>query len=377
MHALITNSVPLNGGDEALLRALVAGLRGRFGDECRVTTLCKNVRTCRESLPDLELAADLEFAESEAEREGSLELYRQADVVLSAPGGFFHDHYPIEARLRGLEVALELGKPVFLAAQSVGPFWKAESVARVREVFNRVTRLCVRDELSKQHLLAAGVAPERIEVTADAAFLWRELAPELYRAKTGAAQHIGLCIRPWPLKDAASIGATVEKAAALARHLLGEPERRITLISTCQGVRGYWDDSELSRAVVARLGAEWAGRCVVDDLRRGPRELIAKLGELDAYVAMRLHGCLLAMLGGTAALGLAYEPKTPEIFGQLGLGRHQIPFEAEAGAWISATDAFLADLPAVRAALPGALDRLGARAGWTLNEVERCLSQPA
>src|SRR5947209_17363785 len=91
---LITNCVPLNGGDEALLRAAIEGLTRRF-PESSVGVLCKNVALCRRYLPDLELAADLEFCESPDERQAVLEMYRAADMVISAPGGFFHDHYAI------------------------------------------------------------------------------------------------------------------------------------------------------------------------------------------------------------------------------------------------------------------------------------------
>src|ERR1700751_4622155 len=93
MKFLITNSVPLNGGDEALLRALVAALVCRWPNS-EVTVLCKDLPLCRKQLPDLHLASDLEFADTEESRRNTLECYRAADIVLSAPGGFLHDHYP-------------------------------------------------------------------------------------------------------------------------------------------------------------------------------------------------------------------------------------------------------------------------------------------
>src|SRR4051812_43177023 len=102
---LITNCVPLNGGDEALLRATIEGLSRRIPG-CSVGVLCKSVALCRKYLPDLELASDLEFCESAEERHAVLDMYRSADLVISAPGGFFHDHYAIDARLDGLETAI-------------------------------------------------------------------------------------------------------------------------------------------------------------------------------------------------------------------------------------------------------------------------------
>jgi colanic acid/amylovoran biosynthesis protein len=372
---LITNCVPLNGGDEALLRAAVESLHRRFPG-ASFTVLCKNLPLCRQYLPDLNLAADLEFCETPDERAATLSAYHDADIVLSAPGGFFHDHYAIEARLVGLEAALNLGKPVILFGQSIGPFWKPDSISRIREVFNRLDRICVRDQISLDHLRACGVDSARVSLTADVAFLWRDLAPDLFTPKSTPIRNIGICIRAWPLKDQVSIAQTVQKTVALCAHLLQDPSCALTLISTCQGIPGYWDDSKLSREVVASLPREFAARCHVDDIRRPPRELIRALGSLDAFIGMRLHGCLLAMLAGTPAMGLAYEPKTPEIFTQMGLENYQLPFSASARDWIAKADDFLKSAQPIRAALPTKLDERARQANINIEEVARCLSRP-
>src|SRR3954453_797720 len=99
---LITNSVPLNGGDEALLMAVIEALRQKWPSSS-ATVLCRNLELCREHLPGLALASDLEFAASREEWEEGVASYRGADVVISAPGGFLHDYYGIQDRLSGLE----------------------------------------------------------------------------------------------------------------------------------------------------------------------------------------------------------------------------------------------------------------------------------
>ena len=357
MNILITNAVPLNGGDEALLRATVESLQARW-PQCRITTLCKNVGLTRRQLPDLSFASDLEFATDIAELQHTAELYRAADMVLSAAGGIFHDHYPVEDRLRGLEFALDLGKPVVLIAQSIGPFWKPASLKRVPEVFNRLPAICVRDAQSRAHLLGCGVAAEKIHDTADAAFLWHRLAPELFRPKTSPVQTIGLCFRVWPLGDTVRVQETIAKAQQLCRHLLAAPERKLVFISTCQGIAGYVDDSELSLQIVDGLPAELKARCEVDRARHAPRDFMKKLAECDAFIGMRLHGCIQAMLAGTPAMGLGYEHKTAEIFRQLGFGDFQTHFDGTIEDWLGCAEKFFARLPEIRAELPAALGRV-------------------
>lgn len=374
MKFLITNSVPLNGGDEALLRALIIALTRRW-PESTVTVLCRDLDRCREQLPDLDLGSDLEFADSPDTRTKSLESYRTADVVISAPGGFLHDHYSIEDRLRGFEVALELSKPVVLLAQSIGPFWKPKSIKRVREVLNRVSAICLRDDISKEYLVNCGVDSSRIRITADAAFLWRRIAGELFKPATNdEARVVGLSFRVWPLNDRVALRRTVAKAKLLCEHLLSDGEKRLLFVSTCQGVSGYVDDSQVAMQVRDQLPRSLQDRCEIDSLRYGPTELMQALGRCDAFIGMRLHGSILAMLAGVPAMGLGYEDKTEQIFRQMGLEGYQLRFEADAASWINIADRFLANISGIRERLAQALDERCAAAERNLEAVEEQVS---
>jgi colanic acid/amylovoran biosynthesis protein len=377
MNFLITNSVPLNGGDEALLRALVSGLFGRWPD-CQVTVLCKDVELSKKQLPDLHLASDLEFANSEESRKNTLECYRAADVVLSAPGGFLHDHYSIEERLQGFELALQLSKPLILVGQSIGPFWKRKSIKRVRQVLNRVSCVCVRDQISSRYLARCGVDSSRIRITADLAFLWRRIAPELFNPKSESKiRIIGLSLRVWPLGDQVVQQQTIAKAEQLCRHILSDGDKRILFLSTCQGVPGYVDDSHIALQVRDRLPENLRSRCDIDRARYGPVQLMQALGQCDAFIGMRLHACILAMLAGVPAMGLGYEDKTQEIFRQMGLESYQIPFTSDGPNWIGKTRHFLANLSGIRDQLAKALDERCAAAEANIAAIEEQLGNTA
>jgi polysaccharide pyruvyl transferase WcaK-like protein len=372
MNILISNAVPLNGGDEALLRALVESLKARW-PQSSITVLCKDLDLALPRLPDLPLASDLEFASDTLLRQ-TRELYRQADIVVSAPGGFLHDFYPIEDRLRGFEVALALGKPLLLLGQSVGPFWKGQSLRRIPEVLNRAAAICIRDQTSREHLLQAGVNPARIRFTGDAAFLWRRLAPELFQPKDGLIKKVALSFRAWPPGDTVAVEQTIAKAERLCRFLLDRLEGELVFLSTCQGIPGYVDDSEIAVRIVERLPRELRDCCQIHRGRLDPRALIRAFGACDAFIGMRLHGCLLAMLGGTPAMGLGYEQKTHDIFQQLELESCQVAFTESAETWLACAKSFLAEVPALRSRLPDLLDQACRRAELNLEAVEECLS---
>jgi len=364
MNLLITNAVPLNGGDEALLRATIESLIQNH-PHCSITTLCKDVDTVRQRLTDLQFESDLEFA-SEAGLEQVARQYHTADLVLSAPGGFLHDFYSIEPRLRGLEFALALGKPVVLLGQSIGPFWKPESLRRIPQVLNRVARICVRDAVSRQELLKVGVQSDKIQETADMAFLWRRLAPDLFQSRARPVRRIGVCFRTWPPGDAQAETRMLSKAVTLCHALLQPPDRELVFLSTCQGIAGYVDDSVLATRIAARLPAELQPRCRIIRERLGPTALIKNFAGCDAFVGMRLHGCILSMLGGTPAMGLGYENKTREIFSQLGLQPFQVHFESDVSEWLACAEHFLTQVDVIRSGLLARLEQACRRAELNL-----------
>ena len=404
---LITNSVPLNGGDEALLRATIEGLMRRW-PRSSIRVLCSDVELCRKQLSDLSLYPDLEqitaaqtfgrhlvnalhrrfclrnsitrwlshsvdWITAKSTRREVLNLYRGCDLVISSPGGFFHDYYPIGDRLRGLDTALHWGKPVILLAQSIGPFWKRRSLKQVKNVFNRVSRICVRDSFSRKHLIGCGVDPNRIQETSDIAFLWRDLVPELFSKKSGPVKSIVLCFRKWPINDVVGTAKIVEKAAKLCEFLLADPSREIHFISSCQGLPGYVDDSELALAVLESLSPRLGSRCKIDRRRYTPRELIEVLGRHSMTVSMRLHVCILAMLGGAPAVGLGYEDKTAGIFGQLGLEAYQVGFQSDFCEWAACVTRLVEDLDLVRSRLPRLLEDGCSRARSNLDVVAELL----
>jgi colanic acid/amylovoran biosynthesis protein len=368
---LITDSVPLNGGDEAMLRALVESIHARW-PEVSITILCKDIERCRTVLPDLEFASDLAFIapRDHATYARIRSLYEAADLVISSPGGFLNDYYEIEGRLRGIELAHEAGTPVVLFGQSIGPIWKDRSRDQLSKVLNRCRTICVRDALSLQTLRDCGIEEDRIRRSTDVAFLWRHLAPEPFRNghEHGApARLIGLSLRLWPLHDPGMHEHIVDSAAKLVTSLLeADPKRRVNFLSTCQGTEGYKDDSLVAIRVLERLDQLLRDRCSIDRARHSTRELIRRLGRHDAFIGMRLHACLLAMLGGCPAFGLGYETKTREIFTDLGFASNQIDFEADSTQWIMRTAEFLDHLDQARLALPGALDRAAARVDKSL-----------
>jgi colanic acid/amylovoran biosynthesis protein len=368
-RVLITDAVPLNGGDEALLVGLLRTLSARW-PSAEFTVLCRRPDASRRILPGIHIEPAIE---RESDIAGAEPFYRDADLVISTPGGFLHEHYDVRTALRGFQLALDLNKPLVLFAQSIGPFTNSDTRCVIGGILRQAALVASRDSLSVQHLAESGVTGDRVIRVPDAAFLWRRLAPSLYVARSTPPRRAALCMRRWPHSDREGYKETVRKARRLVEHLHSRGLEEFLFISTCQGIEGYVDDSELAMRIVEGLPPALRERSVVNRERHHPEEMIRLLSQCDVMCSMRLHGCLLAMLGGTPAMGLAYESKTPEIFRQLGLKKYQVPFTSYATRWCECASGLLNDLDAVRETLPATLDRMSAGAYRAIDQLDAFL----
>ena len=301
--------------------------------------------------------------------------YHRADVVVSSPGGFLHEHYRVDARIAGFRFAHEVGTPLVLAAQSIGPFADPAKAAIVGDALSAAAGICVRDDDSVRYLADMGVNGHHVHRVLDAAFLLASAGLLDGVAGRREPDRVAVSLRTWPA--ASSGGDIVEKGASLARHLLTESARRLLFISTCQGVPGYVDDSEVALRVVAELPDDLASRCEVDRRRYSVPGLVRRLAQCDAYIGMRLHGAILAMLGGTPAAGLGYERKTAHVFADLGLDEFQIDSAAPVEQWLELADRLLADRERVRAVLPGILRDAEVRAARTIDVIDNAVEASA
>jgi colanic acid/amylovoran biosynthesis protein len=117
------------------------------------------------------------------------------------------------------------------------------------------------------------------------------------------------------------MNAYFDAVAALVSDIVTRHGAEVTFISTCQGAGDYWtDDSVTAAAVVDGLDARLRKAVRIDRDFHTPWQLMSVLGRFDAVVATRLHVAILALLMGVPVLPIAYEFKTSELFGKLGLG---------------------------------------------------------
>lgn len=392
---LITNCVALNGGDAAILYAVIDRLRAALGPNLEITVVDDQPEDVRRRYPQLHTTPRLDttirrgpavpilgrlVTEIErgrvlagawcmgrglswlsrlwlsADQRSALEVFRQSTAVVSTGGTYLVERYPIAGRLLELETAIAMDRPLLLFTQSLGPFTDPRHRRVVRKVASRARLVLLRDERSRQELTALGVPDEHLHVVADAAFA----LSAGNGSRSGERLRVAVSVRSWPYGDG-DVAAMNERyrsaIAALAEGLVRDRNADVTFISTCQGAPEYWtDDSSVAATIADRVDTALRHSVHVDRGFHAPQDLLDTLGSFDVVVATRMHMAILALVAGVPVFPIAYEPKTRELFERLQMGEWVRDFEELSAARLpDDVGRFIDELPALSTPLQAAV----------------------
>lgn len=395
MKIVVTNAVMCNGGDAAILLAMLKLLRSAFGEQTQFVIFDSQPEIAGRQYPELDFR-ELWYAHAtrragrrlrklrrafhlarvrlatylrkrgwramsglllgQAERR-ALDDYCTADLVVSTGGTYLVEHYPLRPRLFEFELALALGKPLILFTQSLGPFRMPGNALALGAVLSRAAGVLVRDTASRRHLLELRLPEEKIRHAADAAFALDAKPP--IQKESGKPLRVAISVREWAyftgVDRKLGMKRFLEAVSSLTRYLIERHGAEVTFLSTCQGIPEYnYDDSEVATAITATLPEPARTRVTVNREFHRPEELIQLAQGFDLFVATRMHMAILSLVAGTPVLPIAYEFKTTELFVRLGFGEWvQVIESLSAEGLIKCADAFVKALPAIRESLRG------------------------
>lgn len=292
-----------NLGDEALIEALVHGLRREIPDAV-LDVLSNDPPGTREWLG----------VEATPRRPVSA-LWRSvasSDVVVIGPGGIFQDvtsvrsvaYYALCA-----ERAHRAGKKVIFLGQGIGPLDSRLGRWLFRRAARRADRICLRDpeSLALLHTLCPGKAADLgadlgLLLEADPDVDGSQVLAEIGVARGAAC--VGICPRPW--RSAVDL---VEFFGRIG-HLIAQTGRTVVLLPF-----GGRDEEAMSRAIADRH----TGELVVLPFGRKPREMLSVITRLDGLLGMRLHSLIAAAVCGIPFAGISYDPKVDIFLRELGM----------------------------------------------------------
>lgn len=344
---LIINAVPVNNGDAALVLALYGAMKER-GLEVAIAT--HRYELVQNYYPKVNLVKDLlDYPIIKKSRFLKyllipflilfLKQYREADTIVGAPGGYVNSYYGIFDKLYVLFICKLLGKKTAIYSQSIGPL-NAKDAKRFSFFTRYIDLLYVRDQISYDIATGNSVGGERIRLTEDAAFL---LTPDFSGTKNG--KKVAVSVRDWAFDN-----RDRERYYSLIAELVKICARKgyaVEFISTCQGVPGYVDDSQVADKIVRTHldGIDDVtilhGRFTLDEFR-------SKLREYDFVIGTRLHMCILSMLNGIPAFNISYEIKGKECYAYLGLSEISVDYNDEQEKAVEAFEYLVSNMDMLR-----------------------------
>lgn len=330
-----------NTGDEAILSALVEGLRQRVPSARLLVTSGDPGQTRqRYGVEALPWRDPLSLSEG----------VRRSDLVVIGGGGLFQDYGGIEAgtlltpRHGGVTfyagpaiLAALAYKPVALYGLGFGPLSSPEARRIVRAVAGAATRLSVRDAASRALLGQIGVAESTISVTADPAFLLacEHVRPEDILIGMGLepkAPIVGVALRPWS-RGAEPAAWEPAVAAALDRFV----ERTGGTLLFVPFEKSPWtDDDDFALASRLRRRLSHPDRAAVLSGLLAPRDTASLLAGCDLVLGMRFHAAVFALTGGTPPVAIAYDPKVEALMTRAGLSDFVEPVDGLSAASLAA-----------------------------------------
>ena len=377
---VIINTVPINGGDEALLIATTAGLRINFNNPS-ITVLCNNPILTQKFIVNEDFDWDWEYAYKGLDKSENIlifsvklkirevlkkifnisyhsslsrflasgrekrvyEILSDSDLVLLGAGGYIHDFYGYEKRLKTLEFIRDvLKKPYYFFSQSIGPFWNEEHYNHLRIAFNGAKKIILREDYSLNHLKSIGFHCDNVVVSNDIAFnLYSKHAKEVNLKRS--LKKVAINFREWEFEIESK--DNLVKARMLCENLI-KKGYELTFVSTCQGVIGYRDDSKFAKKIVDLLNEKDKKNCVILNEKYAIKDFLEILSSQDAYIGMRLHGAILSLIAGIPALNIAYEDKTLGVYKSLGLTDYCFSYKENVDTWIDKVDNFIKDYSA-------------------------------
>jgi len=245
------------------------------------------------------------------------------DAVIHVGGSFFVDLYGVR-QFDAVMASHWIGKPVYLAGHSMGPF----EIPRVKKFaaacVPAVDRVWLREHTSLEMLQSLGVSLDNVVAGADTAWLM----PDAQVSSVADAELDGVTdpllavtvrrLAPFDKRLGVSQAEYETRLAVLLNQQI-ESGHHVVGVSMCTGLGGYQNDDRLVACSVRRR-LRYPERMTVLMHEYNDLQVGAVLQRSVMLIGTRLHSVILALRYGTPAVALFYEHKSEGVLKQLGLG---------------------------------------------------------
>ena len=294
-----------NGGDEAMLAAMLEVLREEVSD-LQVTVISLNPEYTRlrhkvdaVPMPDI-------FS--------IIKKIRAADLLISGGGSLLQNVTSGRSLYYYLAIiffALILRRPVMLYAQGIGPIRGTLAHKLMNLIVNRVDLITVRDRGSLEELARLKITRPKIFCTADPVLAIKPVPLEIgeeilshHALKKSDGKFIGVAIRHWM-----GWGRFQTEIAAALDKIIEETGAKIIFIPM------KFPEDIRSAVMTAELMKE---KCLVFEEEFSTQEILSLVGCMDLLIGVRLHALIFAGVMNVPLLGISYDPKIERFLDSIG-----------------------------------------------------------
>lgn len=260
--------------------------------------------------------------------------YEWADVVVSCGGGFLLSHgfsVALMQHLVQIKTAFDYGKPVVIYAQSIGPFYNKYMQTLAKKVLDKVSKIYIRESVSKNWLEKIGCENRNIELVPDSAFsMYLEGSSRIEDLLENVKQKhngpiVGMTVRDWNFPEVTDTefhrNKYIESVRAAIKHMSEKYNAKVLLMPQVLGPNPFNDDRIISREVLKTINPESAELL---DYDFHPRELKYLYSKMDMFVGTRMHSNIFALSTSVPTVAINYEHKTKGIMELLNLNDYVV-----------------------------------------------------
>lgn len=294
-----------NAGDEAILAAIVQGLKREIPDV--------DIIVLSESPSDTVREHNVK-SHDRKDYPGIFGLMGGIDLLISGGGGLVQDvtgFTTVVYYLIIVKMALMRGKKVMFFAQGFGPIRQSKSRMFARYIMNGVSLISYRDEESKQLCRSLGITTPPIFVTADPVFALEPAKEEVISpiaAELGITDgevNIGISVRPWK-----SDSDYVNTISAIIDYLAHHEQANIFLFPFQDS-----QDMEVCKSILTKT---------TQKTKIIPRNypipvMMGLIGKMNMIMGMRLHSLIFAAAQNVPCVGISYDSKVTNVMESLEL----------------------------------------------------------
>ena len=298
-----------NAGDEAILYAIIKTLK-QIDPELEITVLSHDPEKTKKQYSEVGINVLNRWKIFEV-----LKALARCDLLISGGGSLLQDVSSSNSPLYYLGIILLakfLDKPIMIYAQGIGPLKKKRNRRLTAWLLNGVNKITVRDQESKEDLVAMGIQQEII-VTADPVLglnkkevdekLGREILERYGLTRDKEEKLLGVYLRPWGKN---------EYLPALIEALNQMLKKGWQIVFVPMQFPG---DIPVAREALHLLHNH-QGLLLKEGY--SPEELLSLTKNFDLIVGMRLHSLIMAVVAGVPMVGLSYDPKVDRFLRQAG-----------------------------------------------------------